>query len=80
MVDIALITTVLAVTLGGIALVVLGAIAYIANEAVQNRLDDKAGVPRPGTPSAAPDATAPTASTTPTVPAASPRDPVGHTA
>ncbi|WP_017624413.1 hypothetical protein [Nocardiopsis chromatogenes] len=60
MVDTALITTVLAITLGGIALVVLGAIGCTANAALQNRLDDKAGVPRPDGAMPAPRAAAPT--------------------
>lgn len=81
MVDIALITTVLAISLGGIALVVLGAIAYIANVALQNRLDDKAGVPRPGAAGAASKTAAPTPATdTATQSAAPTREPVGHTA
>ncbi|WP_017537367.1 MULTISPECIES: hypothetical protein [Nocardiopsis] len=72
MVDIALITTVLAVVLGGIALVVLGAIGYIANQAVQDRLDDRAGVPRPGAPAPAPQAAAPGRAERPREPVAGP--------
>ncbi|MBV2364601.1 hypothetical protein ACFPZ0_01015 [Streptomonospora nanhaiensis] len=48
MVDSALMTTMLVITLAGIGLVFLGGAAYVVYEAVQRRLDARAGVPAPG--------------------------------
>ncbi|WP_461002843.1 hypothetical protein [Streptomonospora sediminis] len=48
MVDTELLTTGLIAVLAGIALVLLGALAYIVHEAAERRRDARAGVPAPG--------------------------------
>ncbi|GAA4901976.1 hypothetical protein [Streptomonospora salina] len=47
MVDTGLMATGLLVVLGGIALVLLGGAVYIAYQAVEDRLDERAGIPAP---------------------------------
>ncbi|MUL40516.1 hypothetical protein FZ103_04865 [Streptomonospora sp. PA3] len=47
MVDTELLITGLAVTLGGIVLVLLGGAAYIAYQALERHLDRRAGIPDP---------------------------------
>ncbi|WP_052809604.1 hypothetical protein [Streptomonospora alba] len=47
MIDTGLMTTGLVVILGGIGLILLGGAAYIAYQALENRLDERAGIPTP---------------------------------